>query len=102
MLRHVSLAVCVLATGFASNVSVAASTVEDDQARSKGFRYYPSFVDRRGSVEAAHDKGLLLEIIIRCPDGSGIITYSKVEGLFCLTNHDCVRTLPVAVARLCH
>ena len=65
-------------------------------AQAEGFRTYPGFVDRNGTVEMVHDKGLMLELHVRCDIrrgkvGAGIMTYSKVERLFCSSRHRCSR-----------
>ena len=52
-------------------------------------------------IEAAVDKGLIVEMIVRCPDGTGIITYSKVEHLYCSPQHECDSRLAVVAARTC-
>lgn len=44
---------------------------------------YRSGVRPASPVEVLTDKGPLVEMIIRCGPQSGIISYSKVERLFC-------------------
>ncbi len=34
-------------------------------------------------IEAATDRGPIIEYIVRCPKGTAIISYSKMERLFC-------------------
>ena len=34
-------------------------------------------------IEAITDRGPILEMIVRCPRGTAMITYSKLERLFC-------------------
>ena len=77
-----------------------------------GFTTYPTFGDRlplgpaevRSSprVEVAVDKGPILELIIRCPRGSGIVTYSKLERVYCLPRGGCGPRLDAAISRLCN
>ena len=48
-----------------------------------GFTLYPPPQATKPRIEAITDKGPILEMIVRCPVGSAIISYSKVERLFC-------------------
>lgn len=41
----------------------------------------PEFPDQR--IEAITDRGPILEMIIRCRTGTAIISYSKIDKLFC-------------------
>ena len=72
-----------------------------------GFRTYPGFLDPEGVVEMVHDKGLMLELHVRCsrkPNGqirAGIMSYSKVEQLFCSSRHRCFRSPVRAVRDTC-
>ena len=69
-----------------------------------GFRAYPGFLDPYAKVEMVHDKGLMMEITVRCrrkANGAispGILSYSKVERLFCSSKGRCT-TSPVRAAR---
>ena len=69
-----------------------------------GFRVYPGFLDPYAKVEMVHDKGLVMEIVVRCrrkADGQispGILSYSKVERLYCSSKGRCGRS-PLAAAR---
>lgn len=101
MLRQGAFVVGCLATVSLSSVSFAVGNVEGDHTLSKGFRSYPLFAHGRSVIEAAHDKGLMIEFIVRCPGGSGILTFSKVERVYCLPDHHCEAALPAAVSRLC-
>ena len=71
------------------------------------FRSYPGFLDPHGTVEMVHDKGLMLELHVRCSrraDGriqAGIMTYSKVERLFCSSRLRCFRDPVRAVEDTC-
>ncbi len=62
---------------------------------------YPSFVKRGGVVEAYTDRGPIVELIVRCPAGTGIVSYSKLEKLYCSSKLDCYSGLKAAVARTC-
>ena len=65
------------------------------------FTTYPVFRNNTGRVEAVTDKGLMKEFIIGCSSGPGIITLSKVEGLYCTPDHRCSTGLRLAIERLC-
>jgi hypothetical protein len=72
---------------------------------------YPAFGDRGGvqppavlaqpRVEAATDRGPIVEMIVRCPKGTAIISYSKIERLYCSPKHTCNRSLGVVLAKSC-
>ncbi len=65
------------------------------------FTTYQAFVYPGAIVEAQIDKGLMVEMIIGCSDGAGIITYSKAEGLYCTPDAACYSSVNAAVERLC-
>ena len=66
-------------------------------AAAANFSQYPGFTDPDALVEMTTDKGLIIEVVLRCsrkPNGkisSGIMTYSKVEKLFCSSKNRCFR-----------
>lgn len=62
---------------------------------------YPAFVRPGIVVEMFTDKGVVIELVVRCPDGTGILTYSKAEALFCSSKHQCFRGLSLAVDDTC-
>ncbi len=62
---------------------------------------YPSFIKRGQVVEAYTDRGMIVEMIVRCPAGSGILSYSKVERLYCSSKHMCTKQLQPAVDDTC-
>ena len=71
------------------------------------FTTYPAFGDRLGNrvygrIESAQDKGLMVELIVRCGGDVTIVTFSKVEKLFCGSSHKCGTTLETAIAPVCH
>ncbi|MFT5507522.1 MAG: hypothetical protein ACI89J_000586 [Hyphomicrobiaceae bacterium] len=84
-----------------SAASGVAATRNHDSVPTNGFRYYPGFVQRDAVVEVAHDKGLMVEFIVNCSPGWGIITLSKVERLYCLPDHSCTGNMRTAVRKLC-
>lgn len=65
------------------------------------FSDYPAFVKRGVLVEAYTDLGPIIELIVRCPTGTGIMSYSKSERLFCSSKFKCTVTLMSAVADTC-
>ena len=58
----------------------------------------PRKAERDQRVEATIDKGPIVEMIVRCGAGTAIISYSKVEHLFCGPKHDCNRQLTPVIA----
>lgn len=62
---------------------------------------YPGFLKRAGIIEAYTDRGPIIEMIIRCPAGTGIMSYSKLEKLYCSSKWKCTPKLVEAVANTC-
>lgn len=72
---------------------------------------YPAFGDRSGvqppaalnqpRIEATTDRGPIVEMIVRCPKGTAIISYSKVERLYCSPKLSCNRSLGTILTRTC-
>ena len=66
-------------------------------AAAQNFSLYPGFTDRDALVEMTTDKGLIVEVVLRCsraPSGkisSGIMTYSKIERLYCSSKNRCFK-----------
>ena len=75
------------------------------------FTAYQTFGDRgitipraagnQPRIEATTDRGLIVEMIVRCPQGSAIISYSKIERLFCDPQHKCSTDRAVVIKRTC-
>jgi hypothetical protein len=75
------------------------------------FTAYPGFGDRgiatprkaeqSGRVEATIDRGPIVELIVRCQSGTAIISYSKVERLFCSPKHSCNRQIGRVMTEAC-
>lgn len=65
------------------------------------FTLYPGFIDPDYPLQAVTDKGTILEIVVACKPGEGIMSYSKPERLFCLPDASCHRSMQKAVRRLC-
>ena len=76
-------------------------------SRHSEYIQYPSFGDRipqaiTGRVEMAHDKGLTVELTLRCGATSfGIVVFSKVERTYCTPTHRCGPTLSGAIREVC-
>ncbi len=83
------------------NITVLAAAIST-------FSAYPGFLDHRAVVEMTTDKGLVVEIVLRCgiaDDGSispGIMSYSKVEKLFCSSKHQCFGDVKKAISDTCN
>jgi hypothetical protein len=101
VLKHLAASIGTFGIILTSAISVVAATSNDSSVPSGGFRYYPGFVRKEAVIETAHDKGSLVEFIVNCPVGWGIITLSKIERLYCLPDHNCTKTLKATVGRLC-
>ena len=53
------------------------------------------------AVEAVVDRGPILELIVRCPVGTAIITYSRPEALYCGPSGVCGGNRDQAIRRAC-
>ncbi len=72
---------------------------------------YPAFGDRSGvqpraavsqpRIEATTDRGPIVEMIVRCSKGTAIISYSRIERLYCSPKHACNRSLGTVLAQTC-
>jgi hypothetical protein len=62
---------------------------------------YPAFLKRAGVIEAYTDRGPIVEMIVRCPVGTGIMSYSKLERRYCSSKFKCSTTLTSAVTDTC-
>ena len=93
-----SLKKIIVTTGFVSSVLLASAT----GSFASNFTGYPGLDDEKAVVEVATDKGLVVEMILRCNRQvkgeplSGIMTYSKLDRLYCSSNHRCFDTLEPA------
>ncbi len=76
-------------------------------ATAANFTLYPGFQDRDALVEMTTDKGLVIEVVLRCDrrdNGeviAGIMTYSKIEKLFCSSKNRCFKTPDPAFEDTC-
>ena len=62
---------------------------------------YPAFLKSGGVIEAYTDRGPIVELIVRCPAGTGILSYSKIERLYCSSKHGCFSRLKPALDETC-
>jgi len=65
------------------------------------FTFYPGFVEPQFDIQAITDKGPVLEMIIACRPGEGIISFSKVERVFCVPDATCYSKIRPAIRQLC-
>ena len=65
------------------------------------FTLYPGFVEPKSQIEAVRDIGPVLELIVKCPLGNGMMSYSKVDKKFCTADWTCYRDPKAAIAHLC-
>ena len=70
-------------------------------AATTSFTVYPAFLERHAVIEAVTDKGLVLELIVRCPDGTGIISFDKTLEVYCAADLTCSHSIRSAVRRTC-
>jgi hypothetical protein len=52
-------------------------------------------------IEAQIDRGPIVELIVKCPKGVAIISYSKIEKLYCSPRFRCRRALTPVLADSC-
>jgi hypothetical protein len=72
---------------------------------------YPGFGDRGivtprkaqtvPRIEATVDRGPIVEMIVRCPRGTAIVSYSKIERLYCGPKQACTRSIDRVVSAAC-
>lgn len=53
-------------------------------------------------IEAVTDRGPILELIVHCQSGTAIITYSKMEQLYCGPAGGCDSDRGAVIARSCN
>lgn len=70
-------------------------------ATSTPFTNYPPVRTAPPRIEAVTDRGPLLEMIVRCPTGTAIITYSKIERVFCGAKGGCSADRHDVIGRVC-
>lgn len=70
-------------------------------ATSNVFTIYPGFIAPDYHILAATDKGPVLELIVGCKPGEGIMTYSKIDRKYCIADNSCYTSLKPAIRKLC-
>jgi hypothetical protein len=70
-------------------------------AAAQGYIDYPVFLDPSSRVEATIDRGPIVELIVKCGGGSAIISYSKVEKLYCTPKFKCSAGLKTVLRQTC-
>lgn len=75
------------------------------------FTAYPGYGDRNIAsppaansevrIEATTNRGPIVELIVRCPGGSAIMSYSKTERLYCTPRMRCSKNLQETLAQTC-
>ncbi len=69
---------------------------------------YPGLNHPEKMIEMTTDKGLILEIVLRCgrkANGQispGIMSYSKIERLYCSSRNNCYTSAKKAVNETCN
>ena len=88
-------------------LAAALAAITATSVSAANFSLYPGFRDRNAVVEMTTDKGLIVEIVVRCrrkANGQvspGILTYSKVERLYCSSKNRCTRDADRAFKDTC-
>jgi hypothetical protein len=109
---RVRVFILAAALALAAGPAGAASTVRDAVKRAgegqirvapEGPRPYIEYrgPNERTPVETLIDKGPIIEMIVNCHPQSGIITYSKIERLYCSPKRGCSPAFETAYARTC-
>lgn len=86
---------------------ITGATLFASVSQASDFRLYPGFRDKDAFVEMTHDKGLIVEITLRCGIDAkgrvqpGIMTYSKIERLYCSSQNRCYRDALKAADQTC-
>ena len=65
------------------------------------FSDYPAFLKQGGVIEAYTDRGPIVEMIVRCKTGTGIISYSKIDRKYCSSKMTCSASRDTAIAQTC-
>ena len=86
---------------FSLSVGLVLATGVTGKGEASGLTEYPGFRQPNAQVEAIIDRGPIQELIIKCGDGTAIISFSKVERRFCTPRLQCDPSLRVVVARTC-
>ena len=82
-------------------ILIAASALTWYPAFGDGARRAPKADPDHARVEVLSDKGLIVEMVVSCPKGVAMVSFSKVERLFCGPDHTCARDLGDVVRKSC-
>ena len=52
------------------------------------FTTHPGAVPTGRAVEAVVDRGVIMEMIVRCRNGTAIISFSKIERRYCVVREE--------------
>ena len=66
------------------------------------FTYYPQFVQPDSKITTVTDLGPVLEVVVKCHRGSAIMSYSKIERVFCTPDWVCYRDMQTAASKACN
>lgn len=62
---------------------------------------YPPVRTAPPRIEVVSDRGPILELVVRCPSGTAIITYSKIERVFCGPKSGCSGDRHSVIEKVC-
>lgn len=65
------------------------------------FTIYPGSALPDQEIEAVTDRGPILEMIVRCRSGAAIISYSKLEKVYCDPRLVCSESRESVIRRAC-
>lgn len=65
------------------------------------FSDYPGVRNANTAIEAIIDKGLVVEMIVRCDHNTGIVTYSRADRRYCDSRLRCHASLRAARRATC-
>lgn len=65
------------------------------------FSEYPVFLGKDSPIEAVIDRGPIAELIVKCPVGAAIFSYSKVDRQYCTPKARCFYDLKKAIDDSC-
>jgi hypothetical protein len=80
-------------------LSIAAST--GPYVNFPSFNARPMVGADRARVEAVTDLGPVQELIVMCNTGTAIVSYSKIDKVFCGAGNQCNISLPIMVRKVC-
>jgi len=78
-------------------MSLLAAAVLSATATTSIYSDYPTFANPNAVIEAYTNKGPILNLIVKCPGGAGIMSHSRIERLCCSSKHNCSASLRTAM-----